>query len=788
MTAPILDVHETRMVEAVTRGEPFAGHGCTVAADAIASLLLGRAVKLHAPNTADVVVPTTAAGIRLSDVVIRGVLDLQDGCRAHGTASLPPLILVGCQIPDGVSATRLRIGHFSLSACALGARPGESALDLRDASLGGSLDLSFATLQGDLRANNMRIAGDLLAPCLYIRGRIVLVSMHVGGALDVRGARLARDDDSSELDTRDSNIGGSLKLGSFEERSLEPRRFHSQVPIRLDGVRIAGDLDMSGAAIEDDLNAARIEVGRDVNLGTSWTGRSRFSASGSIVLRHASIGRDLVLSGAMLCGNGSPECMLDMTGARLKGVARFDPALDERGAAPIGFESEILLHMVSAHMMGLNLQGASLNGGLNAQFAEIGTSVALCTWLSKRRAGLRPLALYASNTRGSNTIELRGAKIGGDLLTGGATIAGCLNVADAEIHGSIALNEALDFYDSSITAERLPCSVDSISFEDCRIRNTLRVERLTPASESRVQLNLKNAVVGCLDDNDGSAWGELASLNVSGLRYGRFADPRSPNEHRWRSRCNWLRTPVGAGDVRLETYSPSSYERAAAAFRAEGEDDIARRVILEKLRAERRVRLKESGKGLPNEGRDVLDVARDALLTALRWPRWFMCSLFDVFFGYGMSPGRATITFIGCLMAGVALMEYAAHSSQAGADKPILVVETTAVQNYVAPVENGAGRSMRMRLAFQQQGTGEFADGELPCANSIVPLLYAVDIFVPVLELHQQSQCAFSAKSGAFGWHIWRLSYALLGWIVTSLTVLTYSGVLRRHFERGSTD
>ena len=70
---------------------------------------------------------------------------------------------------------------------------------------------------------------------------------------------------------------------------------------------------------------------------------------------------------------------------------------------------------------------------------------------------------------------------------------------------------------------------------------------------------------------------------------------------------------------------------------------------------------------------------------------------------------------------------------------------------------------------------------ELPCGDAINPFLYAVDEFIPVLDLRQESRC--SVASTAPGWQFASLAYAILGWIVTSLTILTLTGILRRYEE-----
>jgi hypothetical protein len=72
---------------------------------------------------------------------------------------------------------------------------------------------------------------------------------------------------------------------------------------------------------------------------------------------------------------------------------------------------------------------------------------------------------------------------------------------------------------------------------------------------------------------------------------------------------------------------------------------------------------------------------------------------------------------------------------------------------------------------------------EIPCGHVIEPVLYALEAFVPALEIGQERRCAITPGPDGMPWRIGLALYAVLGWIVTALTVLTVSGVARRHLE-----
>lgn len=111
---------------------------------------------------------------------------------------------------------------------------------------------------------------------------------------------------------------------------------------------------------------------------------------------------------------------------------------------------------------------------------------------------------------------------------------------------------------------------------------------------------------------------------------------------------------------------------------------------------------------------------------------------------------------------------------------PVLVLETSIVNSAVV---QGSGTPVTLTPGLLIAASNTAAIEEMPCGKQIEPLLYALDVFVPALEIHQGSRCGITVESRGYWWRIARAVYAILGWIVTALTVLTVSGVTRRHLE-----
>jgi hypothetical protein len=82
------------------------------------------------------------------------------------------------------------------------------------------------------------------------------------------------------------------------------------------------------------------------------------------------------------------------------------------------------------------------------------------------------------------------------------------------------------------------------------------------------------------------------------------------------------------------------------------------------------------------------------------------------------------------------------------------------------------------------------------CHNSIDPALYALDVFIPLVDLRQEAKCEMDwaidapAKNNSVAnstadleielYRYAKTVYALSGWMLISLAILTFSGVLER--------
>jgi hypothetical protein len=272
----------------------------------------------------------------------------------------------------------------------------------------------------------------------------------------------------------------------------------------------------------------------------------------------------------------------------------------------------------------------------------------------------------------------------------------------------------------------------------------------------------------------GGSWKELAQRLRSDL-FGRRAEPESSGlgwADDWKWRLNWLSLQYASFLPSYSEYHPQPYEQLASAYRAGGLTNDARRVLSEKLTIERKHRT-------------------HAALKPFLWLSWLL-------FDYGLSPRRALLTLTAFIAIGWVAVRFA--NGPAG----LMVIDAAPTQTVVA--EDGRVGSPVVPRA----GT----ISELPCGGAISPLLYATDVFIPLLDLREEPRCqvrSFSSADAARwravetqgglqlqnvsvyraalladprAWLIAKAIYAIAGWIIVSLTILTVSGVLRHQIER----
>jgi hypothetical protein len=365
-------------------------------------------------------------------------------------------------------------------------------------------------------------------------------------------------------------------------------------------------------------------------------------------------------------------------------------------------------------------------------------------------------------------------------------------------------------------------------------------------------IDLRGFRCSLLSDGFGKQWAlsyrmrlRLAGIRIGELEAGNGQEARS--RLRWlahQSRIQQIEAVDGADALspkritfperlrctREDDFVPQAYDVFAAANRRAGEDRTALELLVEKQDVENTLRYDRMRRKMWNLkwflgfvifaaasifSAVVLDLSRDTqiilisfLVTILFWP--WVSAIFQILFGfgfrYGLSPDRALLVLLGFILVGwygvnVARTGRWVHGDPGNPGNPTflhasldpavaLVMNVPAAPSlrHQLPLPHRSS-NVRDRADTRRQAEVVYAEPS-PCNLNVSSLLYAVDTFIPALDLGQEEQCAIrdaepdDPDDRYFWWRLGKAIYEIIGWVVTSIVILTVTGWLRRNSER----
>ncbi|WP_181787743.1 oxidoreductase [Streptomyces phytophilus] len=310
--------------------------------------------------------------------------------------------------------------------------------------------------------------------------------------------------------------------------------------LRLAGARIAGGLDLTGAETAHQMRLEHCFFEGEVRLNSATTGGVRLDDSvlpridarlarieGALSVRRSEVAGELLLTHARITGE------LLLHGARFTGPPGWSVVAGglEMGGAVFG------THGFTA-TGGLRFVGARLMGGLflnDTRFGAAADGAALA--LGHAQVTLLDLS---GGFAPAGRVELRATQVTDMVTFDGADLGGCTGIDGARMH-------ATDF-------------------------------RFAPAVPPAGPVSLGGAQVTTLHD-DLRSW--PAAVLLDGFTYGSIQPAYAAGQGSVERRLDWIRR--GAG------YAPQPYEQLATWYRQIGHVDDARRVLLAKQRARRRI-------------------------------------------------------------------------------------------------------------------------------------------------------------------------------------------------------
>lgn len=350
------------------------------------------------------------------------------------------------------------------------------------------------------------------------------------------------------------------------------------------------------------------------------------------------------------------------------------------------------------------------------------------------------------------------------------------------------------------------------------------------AEFSTAIIDLEDAQCDTLRDGGGRDWGERVQLKLDRFTY-RHADDAEPvplANRSWpellkdklglaidptvRARFQWLMQSYqprseGRPTARQlrDNYCPQPFEQLIQVARASGNEAMATTIEIKKAKIEAgrftaRMRGLLAGAGAAGAGLWAVVHGVSGVLDAIFLASIFLfvTFLFDLgnwgigaMFGYLRRPVNTVIT----LALWIAIGSVGVHTANSRGQLVVDVVPTAsglepAKGRYATPVIEGR--------AFDA----------VPCGSEINEVLYAADVFIPLIDLRQESRCTVGESSLASVaaplpdgagwwarqaadirartvdsqtfWEVLKAVYSVLGWLILSLAILTFARIDRR--------
>ncbi len=719
------------------------------------------------------------AGLRLKGARVEGVFTVA-GASAKGGAALPGLSFIECELLETLDVTDSHIFSLVLEKSKFSGVAGRGVI------IDGELDImGVKPLTDDglafVNVRSGRISGNIYAQNARLRG-LDRDPFDETYANEYRYA----------LRLTETHIGGSVYLthGVYADGGVVIRNSHVGGNVWADGAEV-----MAADGYAFSLQGSRIGGGVRFTDGLFKGGEKRkFTSVGAVCLRQAVIEGSVRFDGGRFEASSQPKSVCTAAGKPL--LPGMDRAIDMERAAITGDVSfgtpgqNYEIDPDETIVVGdVSLAGAAITGDLtwsnlvaeqapgqahmlfNAESVHVGRRLRAHHLVTPKMTPAK-----AGDDLGPLTFRFRAARVGllQDIYRG----------AKEKIApwGPTFVRLEIDGFKYALLSTR--DGVNNTPFD--RIR--ARFENMSPSLKVLLFPYLAIAWI----------WASLQSARQS-----LFRSYSSPAQ----TRLEWLdrlypRDWLGGLMITRRTFRSQPYAEAARAFAEVGLDADARTVQLQQLRL-----IRKTGR-------------------LYRVPdRW----LFDLLFGYGISPWRAIRTLIVAFLIGW----FGVWRANTGGMLELGIQPTAELSNY-----------SRLIQQLDANRRGEDADAfpnidarrvQLPCGSEVNNALYALDVFIPLVDLRQDSECEIPAdpvpetlliraagpdagpmmkidlpwpasllttdgsvsfrrqiqKTDVFGffsiptnhpdfWRISRAIYALSGWIFISLSILTFSGILRR--------
>lgn len=279
------------------------------------------------------------------------------------------------------------------------------------------------------------------------------------------------------------------------------------------------------------------------------------------------------------------------------------------------------------------------------------------------------------------------------------------------------------------------------------------------------RVDLSSAHVGDLVD-DAASWGKCKSLALDGFTYDRISGDTAPKS--FAARKGWLEKGAWFNGELF----PQPYTQFARVMRAAGHEAEARKALMERDSIQFRVAREADQKALEAAYHGGVETKGDSGKIWLRLQaRRVWAGLSRNIIGHGHKPQYALYWALGLWLAGTVVYFVAYKAGLMVPNSDVIMVS----QEWLRAVGED-------RLSPTGVWTGE---GVLASVHyeSFFAAIYALDLFLPIVDLGQESAWAVTTPTD-FGWGWWlrvaSFGYQVMGWLVTSLGIAAVTGFVQR--------
>ena len=556
---------------------------------------------------------------------------------------------------------------------------------------------------------------------------LMLINCHFAASVSMQYAKCAALYLNGSRLAEGLHADGLTTIGNMYFRD----GFFAEGEVRLLNANIGGSLDCMGGNFQNPggkaLHADGLTTGDAVYLN------GNFSAEGEMRLLGANIGGDLECADGRF--HNSNGYALNADGLMTKGKVNLNSGFSAEG--------------------GVRLLGANIGGDLSCNGGKFhnpkGYALAADKLMTKGSVNLRG----GFSTEGE--VRLLGANIGGDLSCWGGKFhnlgGNALNADGLTTKGNVNLGE--DFFAKGEVrllgvdiGQNLDCIGGNFHNSDkqkCALivdGGNISGGLLWQGTACKGVVSLAYARANVLVD-DADSWASCKVI-LDGFTYNRFVNPMDAS-----FRIDWL-----AKRLDRMPFSPLPYEQAAKVLFGMGHAYDARRILLEKERLQtKNVRM--------------------------HWLRKVGRRLWDVFAGYGYRLRYTAAWMLGIVAVGTVIFGAADWHSNIVPTHPVVALSD--------------GYKMQVALDGDMRPT-QAAPSEYPAFN---PLVFSLDVFTPSTVFHQED--SWGPRSGGGDWldfdidilwflTLWYWLEVAMGWILTSMFLLSITGLLRPRQSSGERD